>query len=179
MSKLGFLASSILAVSLVFSSPVSANDGGIGQTINQSSELLTLTNDANQKLTNSNYKIQFFQSEDDLYESKAVTHFESLPRDNKYKVGVYIYKQYNGSSTKVRYYVLADKDALNSGQASKYSRLVSRYDDKTVNQTAKEIESNFVAEFDNNPWTVETRDVLWIILLCSLGGFAIITVTSK
>jgi hypothetical protein len=179
MSKLGFIASSILAISLVFSNPVSANDGGIGQTVDQSSDLLTITNNANKKLAGSNYNIQFFQSQDDLYESKALTHFVSLPRENKYQVGVYIYKQYNGSSTKIRYYVFADKDAFNSSQAKKYNSLVSRNTDKTVNQTAKEIESSFVTEFDNNPWTVEPGEVLVIIILCSLGGYAILSLTSK
>jgi hypothetical protein len=176
--NLGFLAPAALVVSLFVAGPAIANDGGIGQNVTQSSELLTISNNANKKLEGSKYKIQFFESDGELYEIKAKTHFESLPRDNHMLVGVYFYKDYDGTSTRVMYHVLADKDALNSDQARKYKYLVSSYNNKTVKQTASEIESSFVPEFDTNPWTYSGKSiedsVVLVLCLIALGGCAYI-----
>jgi hypothetical protein len=174
--KFGFAASIALSLSLLVSGVAVANDGGIGQIITQSSELLTLSNNANSQLKGSKYKILFFESDGELYSTKAQSHFRELPRDNQLLVGVYVYKDYNGTSTKVRYHFLADKDALNPDQARKYASLVSVYDNKSTQETANQIMSNFVPEFDTNPWTISGKSIsdsaLLALCLLGLGGLA-------
>lgn len=170
--NLGILASVTIAISLIIIRPANANDGGIGQEVKQGSDLLTLSNDANAKLNESKYKIQFFETDGELYESKAKSHFQSLPRDNKLLVTVYFYKQYNGTSTKVKYYLLADQDALYSTQGRFYQTLVPSYENKSAKQAAATIMSNFVPEFDANPWTVSEKihSGYTLLALCLIGG---------
>jgi hypothetical protein len=135
----------------------------------QGTELLTIQNNANAKLANTNLELRIFKNEGFVFYNDALNHFNDLERGNKRLVGVYFHKQYSGTETINKYQLVADKDALTSDQAKTFDTIlkVESKNSHTAEQQATQFTGRFVPIMDGDLRTIDP-DVSYM-LLCFFG----------
>jgi hypothetical protein len=139
----------------------------------QGTELLTIQNNANAKLANTNLELRIFKNEGFVFYNDALNHFNDLERGNKRLVGVYFHKQYSGTETINKYQLVADIDSLTSDQAKTLDTILKFEAKKslTAEQQATEFTGRFVPIMDGDPKTINP-DVTSVFI--SFFGFLLV-----
>jgi hypothetical protein len=166
--------------SIAVSSPVLAQPEFDPTSIVQGSDLLTIQNNANKDLANSNYELRLYKNEGFVFYIDALNHFNELKRDNKKLVGVYYHKQYSGTGTISMYQLVADKDALSDKDAKFFDTLLkdATKESLTPEKQAVRFTTRFVPIMDGNPWTLDPLDKITLISfvgLVAIGGLIFVS----